>query len=530
NEDTSEPFCKVSLITSPKEEEELVRTSNKPALKLLYNRRNSRYPYSSNSEDNLLKNLELFDQLSLRYNRRILFIKDVTGNESFYANGCKIARVCCVPITCNNGRNETKVEFPETRIYEEIRNILRLEPRDGRGPDNALPEATGGAAGWAPHLDEDVPMEAWSRPFSSSERPQTALPPASRDSATGGHAMSTCSLIHDPPPGGAASLRLAGYGHDFARSPFCDRFCCSSLNGFATCHMEKSPNELRAPERASWHCSGAWLLKGHLLLLWLVFGLVPAGTPCLTVVGGGALPSSIPYCCPLQPPSPLLAQPMPRGAAVLPGIPARTRCTSSADLRAGSLLYTQHQPCVCLPLVFTQEGVAVSEQGHPEQEQRQQPHDPSQGTWPRPSFLPEPQHVGGADSRQKPRTCGLVTGAAEWEGDEDSVLRDAAQKGQDRALGSRAKASPAPLVPAAGRPPSLPLSRSSHLGDSSPHRSLLAPRASTVLLRGHCGTAQHPYTAAQLRLFTQASLSLGLALDSLMGDSAAVSCWPGTGP
>ena len=48
-----------------------------------------------------------------------------------------------------------QVEFPEARIYEETLNILLYESQDGRGPDNALLEATGGAAGRSHHLDED---------------------------------------------------------------------------------------------------------------------------------------------------------------------------------------------------------------------------------------------------------------------------------------------------------------------------------------------------------------------------------------
>lgn len=46
------------------------------------------------------------------------------------------------------------MEFPEARIYEETLNILLYESHDGRGPDNALLEATGGAAGRS-HRDED---------------------------------------------------------------------------------------------------------------------------------------------------------------------------------------------------------------------------------------------------------------------------------------------------------------------------------------------------------------------------------------
>lgn len=48
-----------------------------------------------------------------------------------------------------------QVEFPEARIYEETLNILLYESQDGRGPDNALLEATGGAAGRSHHLEED---------------------------------------------------------------------------------------------------------------------------------------------------------------------------------------------------------------------------------------------------------------------------------------------------------------------------------------------------------------------------------------
>lgn len=53
----------------------------------------------------------------------------------------------------------TQVEFPEARIYEETLNILLYEAQDGRGPDNALLEATGGAAGRSHHLDEDEERE-----------------------------------------------------------------------------------------------------------------------------------------------------------------------------------------------------------------------------------------------------------------------------------------------------------------------------------------------------------------------------------
>ncbi|NXP91747.1 BACD3 protein, partial [Passerina amoena] len=117
----------------------------------------------SNSDDNMLKNIELFDKLSLRFNGRVLFIKDVIGDEiccwSFYGQGRKIAEVCCTSIVYATEKKQTKVEFPEARIYEETLNILLYESQDGRGPDNALLEATGGAAGRSHHLEEDEERE-----------------------------------------------------------------------------------------------------------------------------------------------------------------------------------------------------------------------------------------------------------------------------------------------------------------------------------------------------------------------------------
>ncbi|KAJ8936725.1 hypothetical protein NQ318_007084 [Aromia moschata] len=59
-----EPICGVPLITSQKEEEMLISSTTKPAIKLLINRHNNKYSYTTTSDDNLLKNIELFDKLS----------------------------------------------------------------------------------------------------------------------------------------------------------------------------------------------------------------------------------------------------------------------------------------------------------------------------------------------------------------------------------------------------------------------------------------------------------------------------------
>lgn len=78
--------------------------------------------YCSNSDDNLLKNLELFDKLSLRFNRRVLFIKDVIGSNeiccwSFFGHGTKISEVCCTSIVYGTDKKHTKVRLMPSLYY-----------------------------------------------------------------------------------------------------------------------------------------------------------------------------------------------------------------------------------------------------------------------------------------------------------------------------------------------------------------------------------------------------------------------------
>ncbi|XP_032234148.1 BTB/POZ domain-containing adapter for CUL3-mediated RhoA degradation protein 3 [Nematostella vectensis] len=160
-----DPICRVPLITSTKEERLLVSTASKPIVKLSYNRSNNKYSYTGQSDDNLLKNIELFDKLSLRFNGRILFIKDLIGNNeiccwTYYGNGKKIAEVCCTSIVYATEKKQTKVEFPEARIYEETLNALLYENRmDAKLPDAELLHATRGAVGARViHDSEEEPM------------------------------------------------------------------------------------------------------------------------------------------------------------------------------------------------------------------------------------------------------------------------------------------------------------------------------------------------------------------------------------
>ncbi|XP_074641108.1 BTB/POZ domain-containing adapter for CUL3-mediated RhoA degradation protein 3-like [Tubulanus polymorphus] len=159
-----EPICRVPLITSQKEEQSLIQSTSKPVVKLLCNRHNNKYSYTSNSDDNLLRNIELFDKLSLRFTGRVLFIKDVIGSNeiccwSFYGHGQKVAEVCCTSIVYGTDKKHTKVEFPEAKIYEETLNVLLYENRD-KGPDAELMQATrgytvGSSVGGGYHSDDD---------------------------------------------------------------------------------------------------------------------------------------------------------------------------------------------------------------------------------------------------------------------------------------------------------------------------------------------------------------------------------------
>lgn len=139
-----QPLCAMPLVTSRKEEERVISSSTKPVVKLVYNRSNNKYSYTSNSDDNLLKNIELFERLCLSFSCRVLFIKNVIGDEiccwSFYGQRRKLSEVCCTSIVYSTEKKHTKVEFPEARIYEETLNALLYETVPL--PDHSLLEAT----------------------------------------------------------------------------------------------------------------------------------------------------------------------------------------------------------------------------------------------------------------------------------------------------------------------------------------------------------------------------------------------------
>lgn len=87
-----------------------------------------------NSDDNLLKNIELFDKLAVRFSSRVKFVRDIVGRGeiccwAFYGHAKKIAEVCCESIVYATDRKHTKIEFPEAKILDETLNIMLYERR-----------------------------------------------------------------------------------------------------------------------------------------------------------------------------------------------------------------------------------------------------------------------------------------------------------------------------------------------------------------------------------------------------------------
>uniref|UniRef100_A0A915PSA4 BTB domain-containing protein n=1 Tax=Setaria digitata TaxID=48799 RepID=A0A915PSA4_9BILA len=128
-------ICMVPLVSTKKDCDRIVTSTTKPVIKLLINRHNNKYSYTSQSDDNLMKNLELFDRLVIRFNDRVLFVKDMGAENAevcqwtFFGQGRKKAEICCTSIVYATDKKQTKVEFPEARIYEEAMNVLLFEER-----------------------------------------------------------------------------------------------------------------------------------------------------------------------------------------------------------------------------------------------------------------------------------------------------------------------------------------------------------------------------------------------------------------
>lgn len=113
----------VSMITSKNDLARILNsTVDKPCIRLLINRHNNKYSYTNTSDDNLLKNIELFERMAIKFKNRIIFIKDTTSNEEiccwyFHGGGKKLAEVCCTSIVYTTEKKQTKVSL----IFAEYR-------------------------------------------------------------------------------------------------------------------------------------------------------------------------------------------------------------------------------------------------------------------------------------------------------------------------------------------------------------------------------------------------------------------------
>lgn len=146
----SEPYFGpsiVSMITSKHDLTRILNSTDKPCIRLLINRHNNKYSYTNTSDDNLLKNIELFERMAIKFKNRIMFIKDTTSNEEiccwyFHGGGKKLAEVCCTSIVYTTEKKQTKVEFPDSKILEEIFvNAVLFESKETQSNANNNPNS-----------------------------------------------------------------------------------------------------------------------------------------------------------------------------------------------------------------------------------------------------------------------------------------------------------------------------------------------------------------------------------------------------
>jgi hypothetical protein len=115
----------VSMITKKEDLTKILASTDKPCIRLLINRHNNKYSYTNTSDDNLLKNIELFERMAIKFKNRIMFIKDTTSSEEIccwylYGGNKKLAEVCCTSIVYTTEKKQTKVEYPDSKILEDI--------------------------------------------------------------------------------------------------------------------------------------------------------------------------------------------------------------------------------------------------------------------------------------------------------------------------------------------------------------------------------------------------------------------------
>eukprot|EP00049_Salpingoeca_infusionum_P013480 m.251754 g.251754 ORF g.251754 m.251754 type:complete len:289 (-) comp15461_c0_seq1:2059-2925(-) len=142
--------CSVPVLVAEDDMARLVETTTTslPVVVLSLNRSNNRFSYTAPSHDILLKHIELFDKLCVKFRGRIRYARDISGRDGsvvswlFCGKGKCVASINCTFIVhAAQDRKHTKIEFPEARLYEENMNMLLYEPDCDPPPDMpATPE------------------------------------------------------------------------------------------------------------------------------------------------------------------------------------------------------------------------------------------------------------------------------------------------------------------------------------------------------------------------------------------------------
>ncbi|CAL8077814.1 unnamed protein product [Calicophoron daubneyi] len=206
----------IIIVKCPNAAKSLLSSTRKPVVKLTMNRYNNVFSYTSNSHDNLLRNIECLEKYALMFPDTVLFVKDVRDkseqNEicewSYYCRGHRLKSIDCIAIHYSSEKRLIKVEFPESRIHEEMLSLLSVASRglsDAELRDIAMRKANcGSGGGTGPLLGHNSSIIATALHEQQSDEPDVdqsstvtgagsvyshvnPLSPPARPTAAGGH-------------------------------------------------------------------------------------------------------------------------------------------------------------------------------------------------------------------------------------------------------------------------------------------------------------------------------------------------------
>jgi len=138
DEDMTATQATIIIVKDCRMAKVLIASTLKPVVKLTMNRYNNVFSYTSNSHDNLLRNVECLEKYALMFADTIRFVKDVSekfeNNQicewSFHYRGYKLRSIDCMAIHYSTEKRLIKVEFHESRIHEEMLMLISVATRD----------------------------------------------------------------------------------------------------------------------------------------------------------------------------------------------------------------------------------------------------------------------------------------------------------------------------------------------------------------------------------------------------------------